>query len=70
MRAVQFLGKEERATWSAIQPPSQNSRTPPYLKNNTYLQQQDNKKPSDNYFSDIPRVIRNALLTLSLDYSV
>jgi len=25
-----------------------------YLKNNTYLQQQDNKKPSDNYFSDIP----------------
>jgi len=25
-----------------------------YLKNNTYLQQQDNKKPSDNHFSDIP----------------
>ena len=25
-----------------------------YLKNNTYLQQQDNKKPSGNYFSDIP----------------
>jgi len=26
---------------------------PEYLRNNTYLQQQDNKKPSDNYFSDI-----------------
>ena len=30
------------------------SYPPLYLKNNIYLQQQDNQKPSDNYFSDIP----------------